>query len=142
VQVVICTYCDRGNRYCSAECAQEARRQLQRAARRRYEQSDVGRRNNAARQKRHRLRDEVGTALADSDLPTVTDQGSPVRGQGAQAELPSTQEESSDAKSVFSEVARQIGQQACELVCRLCRRVRSFFLRFDFLSRHRRSRAP
>ena len=54
--VVICRRCDRGQRYCSADCAQGQRRRSVRDAGRRYQRSPLGARNNAARQKRWRLR--------------------------------------------------------------------------------------
>jgi hypothetical protein len=55
-QVMICRRCDRGQRYCSAECAHSGRRRSVREAGRRYQRSPLGARNNAARQKRWRLR--------------------------------------------------------------------------------------
>lgn len=55
-QVVICSRCDRGNRYCGKPCAQTARRQSQRAAARRYQASRRGRLAHAARQHRYRQR--------------------------------------------------------------------------------------
>jgi len=54
--VVICTRCDRGQRYCSADCAQVQRRRSVGEAGRRYQQTPLGARHNAARQKRWRLR--------------------------------------------------------------------------------------
>jgi hypothetical protein len=55
-QVVICSHCDRGNRYCGKLCAQSARRQSQREAARRYQASRRGRFAHAARQHRYRRR--------------------------------------------------------------------------------------
>jgi hypothetical protein len=54
--VVICRFCDRGQRYCSADCAQVQRRRSVREAGSRYQQTPLGARNNAARQRRYRLR--------------------------------------------------------------------------------------
>jgi hypothetical protein len=54
--VVICSRCDRGQRYCSPHCAQVQRRRSVREAGRRYQRTPLGARNNAARQKRWRLR--------------------------------------------------------------------------------------
>jgi hypothetical protein len=54
--VVICTRCDRGQRYCSAHCRQVQRRRSVREAGRRYQRTPYGARNNAARQKRWRTR--------------------------------------------------------------------------------------
>jgi hypothetical protein len=54
--VVICSRCDRGQRYCSAHCARVQRRRSVREAGRRYQRTPLGARNNAARQKRWRVR--------------------------------------------------------------------------------------
>jgi hypothetical protein len=61
--VVICSQCDRGNRYCGAGCAQVARRQSQRGASRRYQRTVVGKRGHAARQRiyRHRRAQKIVT---------------------------------------------------------------------------------
>jgi hypothetical protein len=70
--VVICTRCDRGQRYCSGPCSQVQRRRSVREAGRRYQRTPLGARNNAARQKRWRLR--IAT--------TVTHHPSPARHPG------------------------------------------------------------
>lgn len=64
--VVICSHCDRGQRYCSPRCSQQARRRLMRAAGCRYQNSPAGRRAHAERQRRYRAR-----------CAKVTHQGSP-----------------------------------------------------------------
>lgn len=48
-QVVICSDCDRGNRYCARGCAGQTRRELQREAGVRYQDSRVGRVKHAWR---------------------------------------------------------------------------------------------
>jgi hypothetical protein len=65
-QVVVCSHCDRGQIYCAQGCAQTARRDAQRAAGRRYQNSRRGRVNHAARAGRYRARQN-----------NVTHQGSP-----------------------------------------------------------------
>ena len=55
-QVVLCPRCDRGNHYCSRECSESARREAQRLAGQRYQDSLPGRRTHAARQRRYRDR--------------------------------------------------------------------------------------
>jgi hypothetical protein len=64
--VVICSHCDRGNRYCTKRCAQHARRSAMRAAGRRYQRSRRGAHAQAERQRRYRARQQK-----------VTHQGSP-----------------------------------------------------------------
>jgi hypothetical protein len=66
LQFLICSRCDRGQRYCGPVCAQAARRASLRAAGKRYQAGRPGRRTHAARQRRYRAR-----------LAKVTHQGSP-----------------------------------------------------------------
>ncbi|HRP95110.1 MAG TPA: hypothetical protein PL143_02570 [Rhodocyclaceae bacterium] len=54
--MLICSHCDRGNRYCTRGCAQRARRASLAAAGRRYQASRRGRQAHAARQRRYRER--------------------------------------------------------------------------------------
>ncbi len=58
-QVSICKSCDRGNRYCSSVCSHTARREAQRAAKRRYQSTPRGRELHRARQARYRSRQRV-----------------------------------------------------------------------------------
>ncbi len=64
--VLICSHCDRGQRYCSAACSHQARSGAQRAAGKRYQDSRKGRHAHARRQGQWRARQQ-----------TVTHQGSP-----------------------------------------------------------------
>ena len=68
-QVLVCSHCDRGQRYCADGCAQVTRNSLQRDAARRYQASRAGRFKHAARMRRWR---ERRAALQQS----VTHQGS------------------------------------------------------------------
>lgn len=52
----ICSWCDRGHRYCSKRCGRRARRRSLREAGRRYQQSRRGRFRHAQRQAAYRLR--------------------------------------------------------------------------------------
>jgi len=63
----ICVCCDRGQRYCCAECRGQGRRRQHRAANRRYQQSVEGRLDHRDRQRAYRCRRVSGR---------VTDQGS------------------------------------------------------------------
>jgi hypothetical protein len=64
--VLICSHCDRGQRYCTSGCADQARRRSVRAASCRYQASLRGRHAHAKRQQRYRARTQK-----------VTHQGSP-----------------------------------------------------------------
>jgi hypothetical protein len=70
-QSFICRTCDRGQIYCSRECAIAARTQSQRESRQRHCRTHRARTLNAQRQHRYRLRQR---ARIDE---RVTDQGSP-----------------------------------------------------------------
>ena len=55
-QVIICSRCDRGQRYCAGDCRHKARSESQKRARGKYQSTRKGRFNNAARQHRFRQR--------------------------------------------------------------------------------------
>ena len=55
-QVIICSRCDRGQRYCDSACAQNARAISLKRAAKKHQSSRTGRFNNAARQRRFRQR--------------------------------------------------------------------------------------
>jgi hypothetical protein len=86
-QVLLCSRCDRGQRYCGRACSRAARLESRRAAGRRYQRSRAGRLAHAARsrrwrQQRHdRARQERAghdaAALDGGVINFVTHQGSP-----------------------------------------------------------------
>ena len=55
-QVLVCRRCDRGQIYCMGTCAQQARHDKQREARRRYQTTPRGRAMHAERNRRYRVR--------------------------------------------------------------------------------------
>ncbi len=66
--VLICSHCDRGQRYCTRGCAEQARQDSLHAAGRRYQATFNGRLQHAGRQRRYRQRQRQ---------QEVTHQGSP-----------------------------------------------------------------
>ena len=71
-QVIICSHCDRGNVYCSADCSSNARAQSQHRANQKYQSSRKGRLANTERQRRYRMsqREKVtyqGSLLGKAD---------------------------------------------------------------------------
>jgi hypothetical protein len=66
----LCRLCDRGDRYCSRACAQQARRATLHAAGRRYQRSWPGRLHHAARQARYRRRRENVTHQTSPPAPS------------------------------------------------------------------------
>ena len=67
----LCSRCDRGQRYCSVACRQQARCRQRRRANRRYQQSPEGRLDHRDRQRRYRRRRAQRASQA-----SVTDQSS------------------------------------------------------------------
>ena len=57
-QVIICTQCDRGNRYCPDGCAEKSRADSLKRAAKKYQKSRPGKLNNALRQQRFRARQQ------------------------------------------------------------------------------------
>ncbi len=92
--VLVCSHCDRGQIYCAAGCAATARRQSQRAAGQRYQDSLPGRFKHAARTRRWRQRKAALAMSPMSPMPSaasvapcaaqsVTHQGSPTSASDA-----------------------------------------------------------
>jgi hypothetical protein len=97
--VLVCSHCDRGQVYCAAGCSATARRQSQRDAGRRYQDSLPGRFHHAARTRRWRERQAAlttstsmpaATRVAPSAAQSVTHQGSPLGASDAVLATPSS----------------------------------------------------
>ena len=71
IQVLVCSHCDRGQRYCAIGCASTTRRALQRDAGKRYQHGRTGR-------IKHALRTRSWRARQAEKAQSVTHQGSPV----------------------------------------------------------------
>ena len=123
-QVVICSYCDRGQRYCSPGCARIARRKSIREAGQRYQNSRRGRHSHAARQRRYRRRQQE----------KVTHQGSPA--SAVDDSLKVRPERGSEPS-----VAVRMGAIG-SVICSFCARVCSEFLRLGVIRRRNRRRSP
>jgi hypothetical protein len=79
VQVVLCSQCDRGNRYCSRPCWRLSRDAARREAAQRYQSSRRGRLAHAGRSRRWRQRRAAGGVGDGHGAPgaqNVTHQGS------------------------------------------------------------------
>lgn len=95
--VVICSRCDCGQRYCSVHCAQVQRRRSLREARRRYQLTPLGARNNAARQKRWRI--QFATTVTHHTSPTQNPVREEPPGENVKKVDPSRGREACDATS-------------------------------------------
>ena len=116
-QVIICSRCDRGQRYCAGGCAVDARSASLKRAGKKYQSTRAGRFNNAARQKRHRERQKQ----------IVTHQGSQLV----------TSHDVLKAESHWLEKAKKHDQNGRHLICHHCGAVCDPFLRQDFLHQSR-----
>ena len=110
-QVVICSYCDRGNIYCGPRCSQHARALNHRIANQKYQKTIRGRQKHAERQRRYRQR----------QTKKVTDQGSPYLPPNDLLPV-----EPNEGKSGQSE----------PILCHFCGEVVSSFLRNGYLRHH------
>jgi len=123
-QVIICSRCDRGHRYCTKACADTARSASLNRAGKKYQSTRAGCFNNAARQQRHRERKRL-KALK------VTHQGSlPVAPHAV-------------LKTLFTRPERtQNPDQSCtDVRCHHCGALCEPFLRLDCLQQSRLSGA-
>lgn len=111
-QTMICRCCDRGNVYCR-DCALPARREAERRASKRYQESPQGRLNHAARQRCYRSK-QTEKVTHDGSIETER----PV-GHSAKQNLPI----SWDLVSAQS------------IICHFCFGICSQFLRLDYLLR-------
>jgi len=116
-QVILCSECDRGNRYCPGQCATSARSASLKRASDKYRSTRAGRFNNAARQRRYRQRQQQ----------IVTHQGSPL--VVSHAVLTAT--------SYWPKKVEQHDQNGRYLICHQCGAVCEPFLRQDFLHQSR-----
>jgi len=78
VQVILCSRCDRGNRYCGRQCRHQARELARRQTAQRYQRSWSGRIAHAQRSRRWRQRRASRDAACGTgdDGQNVTHQGS------------------------------------------------------------------
>lgn len=68
-EVLLCSGCDRGQRYCGVMCAVQARRHSLRTAGRRYQDTRAGRFAHARRSRRYRQRQKIVTHQASQVAP-------------------------------------------------------------------------
>ena len=130
-QVLLCSRCDRGQRYCGRVCSRAARQDSRRETARRYQRSRAGRLAHAARSRRWRHR-QCAQAGRDGAASTnfVTHQGSPLTTAGAP--LPPC-EQAAEPKPVDTVVN-------VAPICRRCAAALSLWTRQGFLRHARASR--
>jgi hypothetical protein len=141
VQVLLCSRCDRGQRYCGRTCSRAARRDAQRGTAQRYQRSRPGRMAHAARQRRWRQRRRErerscgeAAALDGGAINFVTHQGSPMPAPDAPL---AAQEQVDECTGVASDA----GALPITAHCRRCTAPLSPWVRQGFL-RHGARRWP
>ena len=112
---IVCRTCDRGQRYCSSKCRAKARRDSQRRATRKYQNTRRGRHANAERQQRYRERQRNKVTHQGSVDPSVS------------AVLPDRANKLTEPVSVVKRTP------SSDLHCHFCHRTCSSFLRRDFI---------
>lgn len=117
VQVIICSHCDRGQRYCPGECRHQARSESTQRARKKYQLTRACRFKNAARQQRFR----------DLRSQKVTHQGSP----------PTHQNDLLKTRCAESKKTPKPWFSGPTVHCHYCGAVCEPFLRQDFMRRQR-----
>jgi hypothetical protein len=154
---LVCSHCDRGQIYCAAGCAAVVRRQSQREAGRRYQDSLRGRFRHAARTRRWRERQALLTVpVARSEMatpPSVTHQGSPAPASDAVLSVPSpmpaaatpapastAQSCTSITSSCASSPAATLPLSASAWRCHWCHMPCAARVRLDFLRHSRPAR--
>lgn len=118
-QIIICSSCDRGQRYCSPDCSNTSRIGAQREAGHRYQQSRKGRIKHALRMRHYRRRKQI-----------VTHQGSQPSAQNGLLQANSVDVEQIQATSHQSVIARKFQCHFCGCHC-------SELMRLDFIRRRR-----
>ena len=142
VQVVLCSHCDRGNRYCSRTCWRQTHDLARREAACRYQRSRGGRVRHAARSQRWRQRTALRAAEGDGTDITghadgdaahkVTHQGSPT-GVAAAPLVACTY----DITSIATDPLADAPASSAVLRCYRCAAAQPDWLRQDYLRRGR-----
>ena len=137
VQVVLCSHCDRGNRYCSRPCWRLSRDAARRDTAQRYQSSWGGRRAHAERSRRWRQRcaeRDAGDGHGGERAQNVTHQGSQPGAAAAPLAAWTHDTTSSNPDTTIVAPAEQNTAPAAPWTCRRCAvvlpdRVRQGFLR-------------
>ncbi len=127
-QVIICSHCDRGNIYCSGECAKQSRHEKQQEAAERYQSSPKGRQRHAQRQHQYRQRQQQSRQRQKEKM---THQGSP-----AQTTCDSI---TSGLKTEILQPIASLYSKKEGLVCHFCGCQCGEYLRWSFLHRRHHS---
>lgn len=118
-QVILCSHCDRGHRYCFGGCSKAARKRSLREAGIRYQSTPSGQINNAKRQAEYRIRQALKKSEPSPPVEKVTHHGSEGCTPSASMEI----DEQRGEKSSFG----------TRYYCDCCARVVDPYLRLGYL---------
>jgi len=131
MQVVICTHCDRGNRYCSKRCSRPAREESKRQSGALYQLTERGRINHAARQARLEERKANLTHHGSSQVP----EDLPISPRATDVDV--AEEEVNDDEETMQGPA--LASIPGQMRCHFCGRTCGSFSRVGFLDQYRRT---
>jgi len=135
-QVKICNHCDRGNIYCK-DCSLPVRRNKQREAGKRYQQTFQGKQNNAARQNRFREAQHKKNIENVAQDKKVTHQGS------SSAPSPSSCHQASEPGAGGSQDQQSTGKYFCHFCsCDVSDYLRQDFIRYSAAKIRKGSLSP
>ena len=124
----LCADCDRGQRYCSLACRQQARLRQRRCANRRHQQSPEGRLDHRDRQRRYRRRRMQASVTDQGSLSIICSPSS--RCGSVEPEVPTQ-----SSSAVFPRwPPTEPGVRMC---CRVCGRAGRFLDPFPRIPRRR-----
>ncbi|HIJ28676.1 MAG: hypothetical protein HOD58_06755 [Gammaproteobacteria bacterium] len=118
-QVILCSHCDWGNRYCFDGCSKVARKESLGDAGRRYQNTRQGRINNAKRQAEYRIRQALSELEPPPTVDKVTHHGSEEGTPSASIEIDEQRGEECSFDSLYH--------------CHRCGRVVDHYLRSGYL---------
>ena len=134
-QVVLCSHCDHGNRYCPNGCAGQARKASCREANKRYRNSRKGRMNAAIRQANFRARNGPHAAGEAEPENKVTHQGSP-EAPSSDSMITGSEESEIEQRSPITAVLLAAKSSSIEeICCHCCGRPVQLYLRRRFMRR-------
>ena len=102
-QVLVCSQCDRGQRYCAAGCADITRLSLQREAGKRYQQGRAGRHKHASRMHLWRKRRAVAAKIVTHHSSMATPVDAVLRGNESPPAIPPDSQPQSPCSPIASE---------------------------------------
>ncbi len=102
-QVLVCSQCDRGQRYCAAGCADITRLSLQREAGKRYQQSRAGRHKHASRMHQWRKRRAAAAKIVTHHSSQATPANAVLAGNESHLAIPPDSQPQPPCSSIASE---------------------------------------